>query len=223
MASETSTKGDRTRARVFEAAVRRFRTDGYAGASLRAIAADAEVTPGLVYRYFDGKEALVGELYRQRLSDWVARAAALPRGTWAQRTAWLTRLALDVLAEDRLVLRALAPGMLEGDEVLSPLRNRDSVAASRAVFRSAVEGATNAPRAQGREATAELAYLLHLALLLYWTMDRSAEQRATRSVLAQAERLAPLVELALRTPVLGRSLAALVRAITVGLDRGSDV
>jgi AcrR family transcriptional regulator len=220
-ATRPLTKGDLTRERLFQAALSRFRDAGYEGASMRTIAADADVTPALLYRYFDSKDALVAELYGRRLAAWGQRAEAIPRGTWATRTAWLTRLALEVLAEDRELLRALAPAMLAGDPLVSPLLNAESVRVSQAAFRRAVEGAKNAPPAVKLEATAELAYLAHLALLLFWTMDRSEGQRATRSVLQYGEQLAPLVELGLRTPIVGRSMLALVRAVTLGLERGS--
>jgi len=49
---------DRTaRARIRDAAVRRFGIDGF-GASVRAVAADAGVSPGLVIHHFGSKEGL---------------------------------------------------------------------------------------------------------------------------------------------------------------------
>jgi AcrR family transcriptional regulator len=46
-----------TRARIRDAAVRRFAIDGF-GASVRAVAADAGVSPALVIHHFGSKEAL---------------------------------------------------------------------------------------------------------------------------------------------------------------------
>src|SRR5439155_13175497 len=54
-----STKGNETRERIFAAAIERFQTHGYSAAALRSIAEDAGVAPGLLYRYFDGKDAVV--------------------------------------------------------------------------------------------------------------------------------------------------------------------
>src|SRR3954454_7100207 len=45
------------RARIRDAAIRRFGVDGF-GASVRAIAADAGVSPGLVIHHFGSKEGL---------------------------------------------------------------------------------------------------------------------------------------------------------------------
>ncbi len=52
------TKGDRTRQRLLEIAVRRFAADGYRRTSVSDIARDADLTPAAVYAYFAGKEAL---------------------------------------------------------------------------------------------------------------------------------------------------------------------
>jgi len=47
-----------TRGEIVEAAKRVFAAKGYDGASLRAVAREAEVDPALVHHYFDGKAAL---------------------------------------------------------------------------------------------------------------------------------------------------------------------
>jgi TetR/AcrR family transcriptional regulator, regulator of cefoperazone and chloramphenicol sensitivity len=58
MRSVGGAKSDLTaRARIRDAAIRRFGTDGF-GASVRAIAADAAVSPGLVMHHFGSKEGL---------------------------------------------------------------------------------------------------------------------------------------------------------------------
>jgi AcrR family transcriptional regulator len=52
------TKGDRTRQRLLEIAVRRFAADGFRRTSVSDIARDADLTPAAVYAYFTGKDAL---------------------------------------------------------------------------------------------------------------------------------------------------------------------
>lgn len=47
-----------TKARIREAAIARFPEDGFAGTTVRAIAADAGVSPGLVLHHFGSKEEL---------------------------------------------------------------------------------------------------------------------------------------------------------------------
>ena len=56
-----------TREAILEAATRRFATQGYGGAGVREIAADAGVTAALVNRYFGSKEGLFAEVIRRAL------------------------------------------------------------------------------------------------------------------------------------------------------------
>lgn len=51
-----------TRASILEAARRRFAREGYDGASLREIAADARVDAALISRYFGSKDELFAEV-----------------------------------------------------------------------------------------------------------------------------------------------------------------
>lgn len=51
-------KGERTRARLLEIAIRRFAADGYRRTSVSDVAREAGLTPAAAYAYFAGKEAL---------------------------------------------------------------------------------------------------------------------------------------------------------------------
>jgi AcrR family transcriptional regulator len=51
-------KGDRTRRRVLEIAIRRFAADGFRRTSVSDIARDAGISPASTYAYFASKEAL---------------------------------------------------------------------------------------------------------------------------------------------------------------------
>ncbi|MFE1594512.1 TetR/AcrR family transcriptional regulator [Nocardia sp. NPDC058705] len=56
---ETPTRrSDATKAAILEAARARFAADGYAKATIRAIAADAGIDPSMVMRYFGSKDGL---------------------------------------------------------------------------------------------------------------------------------------------------------------------
>ena len=58
MSVGADTKGERTRARLLEVAVRRFAAEGFRRTSVAAVARDAGVTPAAVYAYFPSKEGL---------------------------------------------------------------------------------------------------------------------------------------------------------------------
>jgi AcrR family transcriptional regulator len=53
-----STKGERTRHALLDAAILRFAQDGFRGASVSDIARDVGITPGSVYAYFPNKQDL---------------------------------------------------------------------------------------------------------------------------------------------------------------------
>jgi len=54
----TGTKGEQTRRRLLEIAVRRFAADGFRRTSVSDIAREAGLSPASAYAYFDSKEAL---------------------------------------------------------------------------------------------------------------------------------------------------------------------
>src|SRR5690554_6537840 len=116
------------RAQIRDAAVRLFGRDGYAATSVRAIAAEAEVSPGLVIHHFGSKEALrltcdehiVAEIFG-RNDELSIDASSDALATTMQR--WLAdldthRVALDYLA------RMLSDGSALGDQLFDNLVDR---------------------------------------------------------------------------------------------------
>lgn len=59
-AETTSRRSDATRAAILDAARRRFAQDGFHKATIRAIAAEADIDPSMVMRYYGNKEGLFG-------------------------------------------------------------------------------------------------------------------------------------------------------------------
>jgi AcrR family transcriptional regulator len=56
--TETGRRSDATKEAILAAARERFSSDGYERATIRAIAADANIDPAMVMRYFGNKEKL---------------------------------------------------------------------------------------------------------------------------------------------------------------------
>lgn len=54
------------REQIMEAALRVFAEKGFAGATNKDIAKEAGITPGLIYHYFESKEALLKAIYEDR-------------------------------------------------------------------------------------------------------------------------------------------------------------
>ncbi len=61
-------RSDRS-AQVLEAAAKCFSREGFHGASMASIAAEAAMSVGQIYRYFPSKEAVIAALVEQHLAD----------------------------------------------------------------------------------------------------------------------------------------------------------
>src|SRR5258708_13903150 len=87
---------------------------GYEATTLRDIAKEAEVSVGLLYRYFPSKQAIVIALYDELSTDYARQAADMQPGKWRDRFIFALKTSLRVLEPHRVPLRALAP-VLVGD------------------------------------------------------------------------------------------------------------
>lgn len=194
-------QGLRVRRRLYEEAIRLIARRGYEGATLREIAERGGVSPGLLYRYFPSKRAVVLALYDDLSAQYAARALDMPSGRWRDRFLFALRASLAVLDEHRETLAGLVPVLIgDPDEgVFSP-----STAFSRrrvqAAFEDAVAGARDAPLPDDARALGRVLYLVHLAVLLFWLLDRTARQSATSGLLAVLEGALPIAAVTLRVP-----------------------
>src|SRR5437667_271204 len=73
-ADAADTKAARTRSAIIDAALRLFRERGYDATTMRAIAAEAGVSVGNAYYYFESKEQLVQGFYDRAQVDHAAAA-----------------------------------------------------------------------------------------------------------------------------------------------------
>jgi AcrR family transcriptional regulator len=193
--------GEAARRRLYQTALELIDERGYERATLRDVAARAGVSPGLLYRYFPNKRAVVLALYDELSESLAQKAATLPTGRWGHRFVHALGLSLEVLGPHRVTLRALAP-VLVGDTEEGVFAARTAFSRMRVlgVFRAAVAGATDAPPPRFAEALGRLLYLLHLSVILWWLLDRSPRQRATQALMRLLERVLPSAALMLKLP-----------------------
>lgn len=196
-----SERGRQTRERLYRAALRLFAERGYEATTLRDIGDEAGVSAALVYRYFEGKSDVVMALYDELSGTYATRAAAAPAGPWAGRFLFALEASLEVLGPHRDTLSALT-ALLVADPERGVLASPMSPARARVeqAFIDAVVGASDAPPAPLGPALGRLLYLAHLALILWWLLDRSPAQRATHELLKTVRAGAPMLALALKLP-----------------------
>ena len=218
-------QGAAAKRRLYDVAISRMATHGYQLTTLRDVAKDAGVSVSLLYRYFPNKRAVIFALYDELSADYVTRAAAMPRGTWRDRGLFALESSLDVLAPHRLTLRGLIP-VLVGDpeEGLFGEHAAFSRLRVQGVFERAVVEASDAPSGPLAEAVGRLLYLVHLAVLMWWLLDKSPKQRATTALVALLKGMLPSAAMTLRLPFVRRFVAAvdgLVREALIGEAAGA--
>jgi AcrR family transcriptional regulator len=198
-------QGAAARQRLYDIAIRLMAEHGYEAATLRDVAKEAGVSVGLLYRYFPNKRAVIIALYDELSVEYAQQAQQMPRGKWRDRFVFALKTSLQVLEPHRVALRALIP-VLVGDPEEGVFA--ESAAFSRVrvqgAFEAAVSGSTDAPPPAVAAALGRLLYLAHLAVLLWWLLDKSPKQRATTALVLLAQQMLPSVALSLRLPSVRR-------------------
>ena len=213
-------QGAEARDRLYTTALQLIAARGYDATTLRDIAKEAGVSVGLLYRYFPSKQAVVIALYDELSSAYSHRAADMPPGRWRDRFIFALKTSLDVLEPHQVALRALTP-VLVGDPEEGIFSSSTAFSRLRVqhVFEQAVAGSNDAPKPPLAAALGRLLYLVHLAVLLWWLLDKSANQRATATLVSLTQQLLPSAALTLRVPQVRRFLISvdeLVRDALLG-------
>jgi len=211
-------QGAAARDRLYATAMRLITKRGYEATTLRDIAKEADVSVGLLYRYFPSKQAVIIALYDELSADYERQAASMPDGRWRERFIFALNTTLEVLAPHRMTLRALIPVMV-GDPIDGVFAESTAFSRQRVqrVFEAAVVESTDAPNAPLAGALGRLLYMVHLAVLLWWLLDKSAKQRATAALVALTQQLLPSAALTLRLPPVRRFVIAVDELIREAL------
>jgi AcrR family transcriptional regulator len=198
-------QGTAARDRLYRIAVTLIAEHGYESTTLRDVAKKAGVSVGLLYRYFPSKRAVILALHDELSADYARQALDMPRGKWRDRFIFALQTSLRVLEPHRVALKGLIPVLVGNPEEGVFAR---SVAPARArvqrTFEEAVVGSTDAPARALAEAIGRLLYLVHLAVLLWWLLDKSAKQRATTALVLLTQQILPSMALTLRLPPVRR-------------------
>ena len=198
-------QGAAARQRLYGVAIGLMARHGYESTTLRNVAKKAGVSVGLLYRYFPSKRAVIIALYEELSADYARQALEMPPGRWRDRFVFALKTSLQVLEPHRVALRALIP-VLVGDPEEGVFA--ESAAFSRLrvqrVFEEAVVGSTDAPAPAVAEAVGRLLYLVHLAVLLWWLLDKSLKQRATTALVLLTRQILASMAITLRLPPVRR-------------------
>jgi AcrR family transcriptional regulator len=197
----TTAQGQEARRRLYETAIELIGRNGYESTTLRDVAEAAGVSVGLLYKYFPSKRAVVRAFYDELSAEYATRASDMKAGKWRDRFGFAMRTCLEVLGPYRKTLSSLAPILVaDPEEGLFAARTASSRKRVEQVFHDAVTAAADAPARKLAAPLGRLLYLLHLAVILWWLLDKSSKQRATHALVALVERILPSLGVALLLP-----------------------
>ena len=148
------------------------------------------------------------------------QASDMPHGRWRDRFIFALKTSLQVLEPHRPALRGLIP-VLVGDPEEGVFAESTAFSRLRVqrVFEDAVVGSSDAPARPLAESLGRLLYLVHLAVLLWWLLDKSAKQKATTTLVSLTQQLLPSAALTIRFPPVRRfviSVDELIREALFG-------
>ncbi len=216
--TDLTPKAELTRQLILNTALDLFARQGFAATTMREIAAAADVSVGLAYRYFDSKEALLLTLYQQMAAETDAAIDQLPAGKVADRFVQTMVARLKQAAPYRETFRALFGAIMSADSDADLLgANAESMRQqAEDAFVALVRGSTDAPKAELVPDVGRLLYGIHFAVILFWLRDRSDNQQATKQLLAFIRDLLPWLLRGLSLPFATRELKRFLQ-ITEGI------
>jgi AcrR family transcriptional regulator len=212
-------RGEATRAKIFAAALARFRKHGFEATTMREIAEDAGVALGAAYYYFRSKDAIVLAYYDETQRLTAQRVSETFAGTVdvRERLGVAFHARLDVLARDRKLLSAIFHSIADPSADISIFgkktkRVRDD---SIRLFGQAIEPspAYDALDDAAKRVLVLSLWSLHMGVLLYFVHDRSKQQEKTRRLVDQAlDMVCGLLPVAPElAPMFGGTLAAILK------------
>ena len=210
-------KATRTRSTIIDAALRLFRERGYEATTMRAIAAEAGVSLGNAYYYFESKQHLIQAFYdRTQIEHAEASGPVLAREVdLTARMLGVIEVWLDVMEPYRAFAGTFFQNAADPQSPLSPFSPESSQARelSIALWRRVIEGSDAKITKSLRPQLPELLWLYFMGVVLYWVHDPTADAARTRVL---AARTTPLVVRAIglaRLPVLRSVLVDLLNLI----------
>jgi len=180
------TKSELTRARILDAAIGLFRTQGFEATTMRGIAAEAGVALGGAYYYFESKNAIVLAFYdrsRQEMAPLLEEALASSRDL-RSRLGSMIEVKLRYFLPNRDILAALA-GRTDPADPLSPFSEQTRVIrdADIQVFAQAVADSRTKVARDLAEHLPRLLWMYQMGIILFWIYDHSEGQQRTHKLL----------------------------------------
>jgi AcrR family transcriptional regulator len=218
-----SPKAQQTRRHIFETAMRLFGERGYEETTMRDIAAAAECSLGLAYRYFSSKDEIMLAHYEQLGRDAIAQIDAMPPGPIALLYREMLAGLLARLTPYRDALGAVFGAAMNPNSNVAVLGINTAMLRERTIeaIGGMVAKATDAPRQAQIQQIATILYSAQLLILLFWLYDRTPGQQATGKLLDFTQEAMQLLRPALILPPVARSVARLAEILEPVFGKGA--
>ncbi|WP_232248667.1 TetR/AcrR family transcriptional regulator [Streptacidiphilus rugosus] len=194
--SAKKAKSERTRALILETAMRLFQERGYEKTTMRAIAAEAGVSVGNAYYYYEGKEFLIQGFYDRMTHEHLVEARQRMAGErdFSERLCIALDSWVDCAAPYHEFAAQFFRTAADPNSALSPFSNESHPARETAVqlFREVLDGSDLGPKIDPEldELLPDLLWLHLMVVVLYWVFDRTDDTERTR---AFVKRCSPFV------------------------------
>lgn len=217
-----TSKSEETKTRILEAALRLFRKKGFEAATMRDIAAEAGMSLGSAYYYFDSKDALVMAFYGQAQEAFRVKVplAMAAHEDLLSRLRVIFTTHFEHFGPDRDLLAALARHAGDPEHPLSPFSEATATIREEAIarFADALAGSDYRPPKDLAPHLPRLLWLAHMGLILFWVHDRSKGQARTHKLLDQGLPLVVgLLKLA-KLPLTGSLRKSVVNLLNTALE-----
>src|SRR5271155_842733 len=181
-------KAEITERRILDAALELFRSRGFEEATMRDIAAAADVATGAAYYYYPSKESIVLAFYQKACNEMQPRieeALAAPKN-FEDRLRALIQSKLDYFAPYRGVLRALLKNGADPAHPLSPFAENNKAIRDVDVkwFGKILNDAGVRMPKDLAPHVPELLWMFQMGVIYFWVTDDSREQQRTARLLA---------------------------------------
>ncbi len=181
-------KGERTKARIVDAALVLFREHGYDATTMRMVAERAGVSLGNAYYYFKSKEVLLQAFYKEMHDAHVAASQEVLSSSnkLHDRLLGVLQARIDVTEPYRRFAALLFRQAADPDSPLNPFHEASRATREEAIqlFEVVIEGANvKVPKDLAKELP-ELLWTYSMGIVLFWIHDRSEDSARTRKLAA---------------------------------------
>jgi AcrR family transcriptional regulator len=210
-------KASRTKSAIIDAALRLFRERGFEETTMRAVAAEAGVSVGNAYYYFQSKEHLIQAFYDRAQDDHRGAASPVLAGETdlTARMIGVIEAWIDIMDPYRAFAGTFFKNAAEPTSPLSPFSPESEPAREAAIglWREVLEGSDAKVAKALRADLPELLWLYFMGVVLFWVHDSSEGAERSRVL---ARRTVPMVVRGIglaRLPVLRATLNDLIELI----------